>query len=59
MKEIVKKEIPHLILIDLEKMEVKLDIPVEQYNLDYSRAVKGIFDNQPALLFQRMLVLES
>ena len=41
---------PHLILIDLEKMEVKLDIPVEQYNLDYSRAVKGIFDNQPALV---------
>ena len=25
-----EKEIPHLILIDLEKMEVKLDIPVEQ-----------------------------
>lgn len=45
-----EKEIPHLILIDLEKMEVKLDIPVEQYNLDYSRAVKGIFDNQPALV---------
>lgn len=44
------RQTPHLYVVDLNEFKIKLDISIDQYNLDSSNVTMAMYENQEVLL---------